>query len=236
MCFENYNLLNSVCWTIGTISGCSVGDNEKKFLVSCIKTLLNMTDKAPNIEYKSQVASLILYIVGCYPGFINNSVPFLLCVVNKVLEFMKNRYEGVREMAVNTFRVLCEKCSEKLTAIDDSFRTPENGNPGFKLEVWDFLTESKTITEKLSLAHKIVYFEGVGHLLGNLKSDEVLVHCINTTLSPLMEGWHKLLSEGGNNIQYLTNDQTCQEISYFLRVNERLSATIKRRFFSVFGT
>ena len=53
MCFENYNLLNSVCWTIGTISGCSVGDNEKKFLVSCIKTLLNMTDRAPNIEYKS---------------------------------------------------------------------------------------------------------------------------------------------------------------------------------------
>jgi exportin-1 len=200
MCFENYITLNSVCWTIGTISGCSVDDNEKKFLVSCLRTLLNMTDKAPNINSKSQIASLILYIVGAYPGFINKSVQFLMCVLNKIFEFMKNRYDGVREMAVNTFRVLCEKCAEKLIKIEDIFKSKENGNPGFKLEVWDFLTDSQSITEKLSLAHKIVYFEAIGHLFGNIKNDEILVYCINNTLTPLMEGWSQLIQQGGSNI------------------------------------
>lgn len=235
MCFEKYVLLSSVCWTIGTISGCSKSENEKSFLVSCLRTLLLMTDKAPNINSKSQIASLILYIVGAYPSFINKSVPFMMCVLHKVFEFMKNKYDGVREMAVNTFRVLCEKCHKKLIAVNNDLKLKETGNPGFKLEVWDFLTSSQKITEKLSLAHKIVFFEAIGHLVGNIKDDTILIHCINTTLSPLMEGWSQLIQEGGNNVQYLTNDDTCQNISYFLRVNERMSATVKRRFFSVFG-
>lgn len=236
MCFQNYKILNSVCWTIGTVTGCSPKDqSEKRFLVPCLRTLLTMTEKANNINEKSQIASLIMYIVGAYPNFLSKSDAFLFCVLNKVFEFMKNRYDGVREMAVNTFRVLCERCHEKFISINPDFRSQENGNPGFKLDVWDFLTNSQNLIEKLSLAHKIVFFEGIGHLLGNIKDDTILVHCINTTLSPLMQGWRTLINEGGNNVQYLSNDETCQKISFFLRVNERLSATVKRRFFEVFG-
>ena len=63
----------------------------------------------------------------------------------------------------------------------------------------------------------------------------MLGHCLTTTLQPLMESWKGLLASGGTNSEFLKNDETTKNISFFVNVNQKMCQTIGSKYIAVFG-
>lgn len=60
----SFDNLNSICWAIGSISGCLPEQDEKQFLIHTIKNLLNLCEMKRGKENKAVVAANIMYVVG----------------------------------------------------------------------------------------------------------------------------------------------------------------------------
>lgn len=84
----NWDRLNCLCWSIGSISGAMPEDGERKFLVTVIKDLLGLCEQKRGKDNKAIIATNIMYVVGQYPRFLRNHWKFLKTVVNKLFEFM----------------------------------------------------------------------------------------------------------------------------------------------------
>ncbi|CAM9700603.1 unnamed protein product, partial [Ectocarpus sp. 12 AP-2014] len=104
-----WNSLNTLCWAIGSISGAMNEEEEKRFLVTVIKDLLNLVEMKRGKDNKAVVASNIMYVVGQYPRFLRAHWKFLRTVVNKLFEFMHELHPGVQDMACDTFLKISQK-------------------------------------------------------------------------------------------------------------------------------
>ena len=60
----NFDVLNKLCWALGSISGCMTVEDENKFVVSVVKELLNLCEKTSGKSNKALVAANIMYVVG----------------------------------------------------------------------------------------------------------------------------------------------------------------------------
>lgn len=118
------NKLNTLCWSIGSISGAMNEDMEKQFLVHVIKDLLGLCDIKRGKDNKAIVASNIMYIVGQYPRFLRAHWKFLKTVVNKLFEFMHESHEGVQDMACDTFMQIAQSCKKHFLISHTGDETP----------------------------------------------------------------------------------------------------------------
>ncbi len=109
----SWHSLNTLCWAIGSISGAMTEDEEKRFLVTIIKDLLNLCEIKRGKDNKAVVASNIMYVVGQYPRFLRSHWKFLRTVVRKLFEFMHELHPGVQDMACDTFLKIAQKCKRK---------------------------------------------------------------------------------------------------------------------------
>ncbi len=109
----SWHSLNTLCWAIGSISGSMTEDEEKRFLVTVIKDLLNLCEIKRGKDNKAVVASNIMYVVGQYPRFLRAHWKFLRTVVRKLFEFMHELHPGVQDMACDTFLKIAQKCKRK---------------------------------------------------------------------------------------------------------------------------
>lgn len=91
----SFDNLNSICWAIGSLSGCLPEGEEKPFLVQTIKNLLSLCESKKGKENKAVVASNIMYVVGQYPKFLKINWNFLKTVIKKLFEFMNEQFPGV---------------------------------------------------------------------------------------------------------------------------------------------
>ncbi len=109
----SWHSLNTLCWAIGSISGAMTEDEEKRFLVTVIRDLLNLCEMKRGKDNKAVVASNIMYVVGQYPRFLRAHWKFLRTVVRKLFEFMHELHPGVQDMACDTFLKIAQKCKRK---------------------------------------------------------------------------------------------------------------------------
>ncbi len=109
----SWHNLNTLCWAIGSISGAMTEDEEKRFLVTIIKDLLNLCEMKRGKDNKAVVASNIMYVVGQYPRFLRAHWKFLRTVEKKLFEFMHELHPGVQDMACDTFMKIAQKCKRK---------------------------------------------------------------------------------------------------------------------------
>lgn len=117
----NTNLLNKVCWTVGAIQGALPSAEEDSFYVEILKDLLTLCENRQKKEDKAIIASNIMYVVGKYYKFLTNNRNFLKTVIKKLFEFMKEEYEGVKDMACDTLLMICEKV--RLADVSEPFVT-----------------------------------------------------------------------------------------------------------------
>lgn len=106
----DHDLLNKVCWAIGSMSNALEESVEREFFVSIIKNLLSMCEIRNTKEEKAIIASNIMFIIGQYYRFLKYHNEFLIVVVKKLFEFMEETYEGIKEMACDNFYKICERC------------------------------------------------------------------------------------------------------------------------------
>ena len=119
-----WHALNTLCWAVGSISGAMSEEEEKRFLVTVIKDLLNLCEIKRGKDNKAVIASNIMYVVGQYPRFLRAHWKFLRTVVNKLFEFMHERHPGVQDMACDTFLKIAQKCKRKFLQLQDGETRP----------------------------------------------------------------------------------------------------------------
>lgn len=113
----SWTAIASLCYAIGSISGSMPSEQEKKFLVRVIKDLLALTESLKGKDNKAVVASNIMYVVMQYPNFLSQNWNFLKTVIKKLFEFMHEPHPGIKDMSVDTFLKISQKCGDKFTII-----------------------------------------------------------------------------------------------------------------------
>merc|ERR1711871_47730 len=111
------DVLNTLCWAIGSISGSMSEEAEKRFLVQVIKDLLSLVEARRMKDDKAVIAANIMCVVGQYPRFLKAHWKFLKTVVLKLIEFMHEPHPGVQDMAVDTFVKISQKCKKKFVLV-----------------------------------------------------------------------------------------------------------------------
>ncbi|KAI5149314.1 exportin-1 [Enteropsectra breve] len=105
-----YNGLNQLCWSIGAIAGALEESVERNFFVSIIKSLLTLCEIRHSRAEKATIATNIMFVIGQFHRFLKFNSEFLFIVVKKLIEFMEEPDEDIKEMACNNFVKICEKC------------------------------------------------------------------------------------------------------------------------------
>ncbi|ELQ75236.1 Nuclear transport receptor CRM1/MSN5 (importin beta superfamily) [Trachipleistophora hominis] len=105
----NTGTLNTMCWTVGCIQGALSAEDEDPFYVDVLKDLLTLCENRHRKEDKAIIASNIMYVVGKYYQFLRRNTNFLRTVAKKLFEFMREEYEGIKDMACDTLLMICEK-------------------------------------------------------------------------------------------------------------------------------
>ena len=153
----SWNVLNTLCWAIGSISGSMAEDQENRFLVTAIRDLLNLCEITRGKDHKAVIASNIMYVVGQYPRFLRAlHWKFLKTVVNKLFEFMHETHPGVQDMACDTFLKIAIKCKRKFVIMQVGEHEP----------FVDELLRSIGDTIRDLEPHQIhTFYEAVGHMI-----------------------------------------------------------------------
>eukprot|EP00762_Andalucia_godoyi_P002986 ANDGO_04130.mRNA.1 Protein EXPORTIN 1B len=166
----SWDNLNRLCWAIGSLSGTLDEETEKEFLVEVIRELLELCEHTSGKDNKAVIASNIMYVVGQYPRFLVNHWKFLKTVVNKLFEFMHETFEGVQEMAVETFLKIAKRCRRKFAE--------RQSEPRPFIE--DIISSMDTITSDLSsdTNHMTLFYEALGWIISSASSEQYRLYLV----------------------------------------------------------
>lgn len=152
----SWQILNRLCWAIGSISGAMNEERERVFLIIVIKDLLTLVEKRRGKDNKAVVASNIMYTVGQYPRFLKAHWKFLKTVINKLFEFMHESHEGVQDMACDTFIKISRECRRY-------FIVKQNGEA--RPFIATVIESIDQITSDLSPQQIHTFYEAVGYMI-----------------------------------------------------------------------
>ncbi|KAF7698587.1 Exportin-1 [Cucumispora dikerogammari] len=105
---ENFNLkpFNNLIYTLTNYSNLLPSKVENNFYSLVLRNLLNQADAHSVRINRAFVASNIIYVVGSFPIYLKENKSFMKIVLLKLIEFMSEDLEGIREMASETFLTL----------------------------------------------------------------------------------------------------------------------------------
>ncbi|EZG78145.1 putative exportin 1-like protein [Gregarina niphandrodes] len=113
----NIQLLNRLCWSVGSISGIMDPKTELNFLLVVLRALLGLCQQKSGKENKALIAAMIMYVMGQFPRFLRENEQLLKVVTGKCLEFMEDTFPGVQDMACETFYKIAQSCSRPLVLL-----------------------------------------------------------------------------------------------------------------------
>eukprot|EP00752_Nemacystus_decipiens_P006845 g6147.t1 len=213
-----WNNLNTLCWAIGSISGAMNEEEEKRFLVTVIKDLLNLCEMKRGKDNKAVVASNIMYVVGQYPRFLRAHWKFLRTVVNKLFEFMHELHPGVQDMACDTFLKIAQKCKAKFMATQSGESVPF---------VEELLKQLQATVSDLETHQVHTFYEAVATML----SERGQVGLDRTSLlAKLMElpnnVWRRIFAGAEERQDSIKHPDTVKEITKILKTNTRVCGAL----------
>eukprot|EP00611_Tribonema_gayanum_P030255 TRINITY_DN8353_c0_g1_i1.p1 TRINITY_DN8353_c0_g1~~TRINITY_DN8353_c0_g1_i1.p1 ORF type:complete len:1092 (+),score=466.29 TRINITY_DN8353_c0_g1_i1:336-3611(+) len=211
----SWNNLNTLCWAIGSISGAMSEEEEKRFLVTVIKDLLNLCEMKRGKDNKAVIASNIMYVVGQYPRFLRAHWKFLRTVVNKLFEFMHETHPGVQDMACDTFLKIAQKCKRKFVVTQVGEQMPF---------IEELLQQLPTIVSDLETHQVHTFYEAVACML----SDRGTVVAVDrpAALQRLMAmpnaRWRDIFARAQAQPDTILLPETVKDVTKILRTNVRV--------------
>ena len=205
----SWHNLNTLCWAIGSISGSMDEKDEKRFLVTVIKDLLNLCDIKKGKENKAVVASNIMYVVGQYPRFLMAHWKFLKTVVHKLFEFMHETFPGVQEMACDTFLKISVQCKRKFVQKHQQEERPF---------VEDILMDLGSIISLLESSHIQTFYEALGYMIScadNGKQEALVIKFMEIPNNR----WSQIMQNASQNVSFLQNNDIMRELINLLKTN-----------------
>jgi exportin-1 len=97
-----------LCWSVGAITRTLPFTEERDFLERFTRALFNICDELGPGEEQAFLASGLMYVCAQYPRCLMNDPALLDDVMKRLFEFMQAPIEGVRVMAVHSFKSIAE--------------------------------------------------------------------------------------------------------------------------------
>jgi exportin-1 len=190
--------------------------DEKRFLVTVIRDLLNMCDIKKGKENKAVVASNIMYVVGQYPRFLMAHWKFLKTVVHKLFEFMHETFPGVQEMACDTFLKISTQCKRKFVQTHNQEERPF---------IEDILTDLGSIISSLETSHIQVFYEAIGYMISCAESNKQEKLVLKFMDIPNRR-WAEIMKNASQNVSFLQNNDIMRELVNLLKTNVSAAKTL----------
>eukprot|EP01095_Lingulamoeba_sp_RSL-Kostka_P013243 TRINITY_DN5432_c0_g1_i1.p1 TRINITY_DN5432_c0_g1~~TRINITY_DN5432_c0_g1_i1.p1 ORF type:complete len:598 (+),score=183.73 TRINITY_DN5432_c0_g1_i1:1-1794(+) len=212
----NWQALNTLCWAIGSISGVLTEDEEKRFLVFVIKDLLEMCEKTSGKNNKAVIASNIMYIVGQYPNFLRAHWRFLRTVVNKLFEFMHEKFPGVQDMACDTFLKISKSCSTQFVI---------NHNQDNGPYVIELLNNISSIIKELQPTQVHTFYKAVGYMV-SAAPEGAQVELIELFMRLPNIKWNQIMANANQSVDNLNQIEVAKMIINILRTNVNAASSV----------
>jgi exportin-1 len=222
----NPNLLNSLCWSIGCITGAMDELHEKKFVVMVIKYLLNLCEMKKGKTNKAIVASNIMYVVGQYPRFLNAHWKFLKTVIKKLFEFMHELHPGVQDFACETFLKISLKCGDQIVIINESENEPY---------INVLVRSIKDDTADLQAHQKLMFYEAVGNMINKEHDIKKKTIYIQQMMQPTYNDWCGIFEQANQNPEILQHNLAIKALDLIIKINERVAFSVKTPYWSFGG-
>ena len=224
-------ILATLCWAIGSISGAMVQEDETKFLIIAIQELLYMCNRIQGRENKASVASDVMYVVGQYPRFlrVESHWSFLKVVIDKLFEFMHEKFEGVKDMAVETFLKIANSCKE-------DFVRPHANDPD--IYVAQIVKDVDRNTRDLENKHMRVFYEAASMVINSAPRDfqEGLVAQLMRLPN---QRWGNIMQTAHVNSSNLSVVDVMKDLNHILKLNVCTAASVgagfKQQMFDIFA-
>lgn len=203
--------LNTLSWSIGSVSGTMSESEEKSFLVKVIKELLGLCDIVKGKDNKAIVASAIMYVVGQYPRFLRAHWKFLKTVVVKLFEFMHEKHPGVQDMAVETFLKIAQKCKKKFVQLQSDESTT------FCDELCRMIS---SIVVDLEMHQVLFFYEAAGTMISAHPEQKGQYDLVDSLLAPQNDTWGRIISAAReNSAATLMRVDLLKDLQRILRIN-----------------
>lgn len=222
----SWEKLQTLCHSIGSISGAMNEDDEKRFLVTVIKDLLGLCENKRGKDNKAIIASCIMYVVGQYPRFLRAHWKFLKTVVNKNFEFMHELHHGVRDMACETFLKIAQKCKRKFVVLQSAERAPF---------IEELLVNLPATISDLEPHQVLIYYEAVGHMVQAQNEPAQCKELMKSLMRQPNMTWAQIMQTAGRDVSTLHQINTVKEVAKIVRVNVSVAKSVGPKFLSQLG-
>ena len=214
------NLLNSVSWSAGCISGSMNEPLEKKFVVLIIRLLLTLCEQTKGKNNKAVCASNIMYVVGQYPRFLIAHWKFLKTVVKKLFEFMHETFQGVQDFACETFLKISMKCG-------NCFIITNSKDDEIEPYINVLVRTVQDDTKDLEPHQKLMFYEALGNMITYEKNINQQITLISQLMQSTYNNWLEIFNNAAQNSDFLKNYQIAKSLELIVRINERVVYSTK---------
>mmetsp|Transcript_16595 Transcript_16595/g.40875 ORF Transcript_16595/g.40875 Transcript_16595/m.40875 type:complete len:1055 (-) Transcript_16595:408-3572(-) len=216
-----WNNLNTLCWAIGSITGALQETQEKTFLVRVIKDLLQMCENKKGKDHKAVIASNIMYVVGQYPRFLRMHWKFLKTVVNKLFEFMHEKYEGVQDMSCDTFLKIAKSCRRKFVVLQEDERIP------FIKEIIQRLPQT---IEDLEQSQIHTFYQAVAVIVRAEQNIQVTQELTMRMMTLPNQTWASIIIQANRHVESLWDMKTVRTVINVLKTNNRVAGALEHHY------
>ncbi|KAM9951178.1 hypothetical protein ACTFIW_010386 [Dictyostelium discoideum] len=213
-----FQRLNTLCWAIGSISGAQNKEQEKRFLVTVIKDLLELCQNKKGKDNKAVIASDIMYIVGQYPRFLKDHWKFLKTVVNKLFEFMHESHPGVQDMACDTFLKISKQCKRKFVVLQ-----VEESQPFIN----ELLNQLSTTIAHLEQSQIHTFYEAVGYMIASSSDAAFREKLVNKFMELPNQSWLQIMGAASVKVESLLTVEVARDILNLIKTNNRAAMSLE---------
>ena len=217
----SWNRLNTLCWAIGSISLTMAEEQENRFLVTVIRDLLNLCEITRGKDNKAVIASNIMYVVGQYPRFLRQHWKFLKTVVNKLFEFMHEKFEGVQDMACDTFLKICVKCRRRFVMLQIGEAEPF---------LCDLLRNIQNHTADLESLQVNTFYEAVGLMVSAEPDTARAGEYLQQLMSVPNMKWQEYMAMARQNTMSLREADPARKLANILATNTAVCTSMRGSF------
>ena len=217
----SWNRLNTLCWAIGSISLTMAEEQENRFLVTVIRDLLNLCEITRGKDNKAVIASNIMYVVGQYPRFLRQHWKFLKTVVNKLFEFMHEKFEGVQDMACDTFLKICVKCRRRFVMLQIGEAEPF---------ICDLLRNIQAHTLDLQSLQINTFYEAIGLMISAEPDTARAGEYLQRLMSLPNLKWQEIMAMARQNPMSLREAEPARKLANILATNTSVCTSMKGAF------
>ncbi|KAH0789208.1 CRM1 C terminal-domain-containing protein [Histomonas meleagridis] len=205
------DVCNSICWSVGAITCTFSLELERKFVSHILLVLLDMCSRMPDPNNRAIIASGIMYICSQYPRFLSKHPDFIHTVVEKLFEFMHQDVEGVKEMAVNSFRTIASKCRKQFLS-DVQF-------------VYGIYQNFPQIASDLSPDLQLVFIDAISILIQGNYKEQTKLEQLHDFLQFFNERWDQCMASFNPQ-----NILLAQEIAFLLQCNATIALNLGKSY------